>query len=195
MSKVVLMGDSITEYMPYIYKEPIGGPEDEIKYVGVENIGVGSYMNYVWPRFEKEGIDTYYLLIGTNNISRPDCDYDEKETLEDLIGKIKIFIDMIVASNTGELIVQSIYPTKHEYRINDIKYVNNAIKLYCDSIGVEYLDMYSLLANSEDLFDERYTDDGIHPNKEGYALLANEISKRLNKGFTMKLASDGMKEE
>lgn len=194
MAKIVLMGDSITEYMPYIYKGKVGSEEDEIKYVGVENIGVGSFMNYVWPRVDKDGVDTYYLLIGTNNISRPDCDYDGKETIEDLIIKIKTFIDMILASKSGTLIVQSIYPTKHSYRINDIKYVNQRIKEYCDVVGVEYLDMYSLLATEDDLFDERFTDDGIHPNALGYELLANEVNKRLNKGIQMSLVKD-VKEE
>lgn len=189
MAKIVLMGDSITEYMPYIYKEKIGAEEDEVKYFGVENIGVGSFTNYVWPHVDKEGVDTYYLLIGTNNISRPDCDYDNKETLEDLVMKIRTLIDMIIASKTGFLIVQSIYPTKHEYRIEDINYVNKCIKEYCDVVGVEYLDMYSKLATEEDLFDERFTDDGIHPNKDGYALLAEEITKRLNKGMSIKLSN------
>lgn len=189
MAKIVLMGDSITEYMPYIYKEKIGTEEDEVKYFGVENIGVGSFTNYVWPHVDKEGVDTYYLLIGTNNISRPDCDYDNKETLEDLVMKIRTLIDMIIASKTGFLIVQSIYPTKHEYRIEDIKYVNKCIKEYCDVVGVEYLDMYSKLATEEDLFDERFTDDGIHPNKDGYAILAEEITKRLDKGMSIKLSN------
>lgn len=190
MAKIVLMGDSITEYMPYIYKEKIGTEEDEVKYFGVENIGVGSFTNYVWPHVDKENVDTFFLLIGTNNISRPDCDYDGKETLEDLVMKIRSLIDMVIASRSGSLVVQSIYPTKHSYRVEDIKYVNKCIKEYCDVVGVEYLDMYSKLATEEDLFDERFTDDGIHPNKDGYALLAEEITKRLNKGFTIKLTSD-----
>lgn len=190
MAKIVLMGDSITAYMPYIYKGKVGSEDDEIKYVGIENIGVGSFMNYVWPKLDKEGVDTYYLLIGTNNVSRPDCDYDGKETLEDLVMKIKTFIDMILASKSGTLVVQSIYPTKHSYRISDIKYVNECIKEYCDVVGVEYLDMYSLLATEEDLFDERFTDDGIHPNVAGYELLANEVNKRLNKGIQIQLKRD-----
>ena len=49
--------------------------------------------------------------------------------------------------------------------------------------------MYSKLATEEDLFDERFTDDGIHPNKDGYALLAEEITKRLNKGMSIKLSN------
>lgn len=186
MAKVVLMGDSITEYMPYVYKGKVGEIDDEIEYVGVENIGVGSFTNYVWPHVDKENVDLYFLLIGTNNISRPDCDYDEKETIEDLVNKIKFLIDTIIATSKGRLVVQSIYPTKYEFRINEIKYVNDCIKLYCDTIGIEYLDIYSLLATEADLINSDYSDDGIHPNEAGYAILAQEVSKRLDKGFTIK---------
>lgn len=195
MAKIILMGDSITEYMPYIYKEKIGTEEDEVKYFGVENIGVGSFTNYVWPHVDKENVDTYFLLIGTNNISRPDCDYDGKETLEDLVMKIRSLIDMVIASRSGSLVVQSIYPTKHSYRVEDIKYVNKCIKEYCDAVGVEYLDMYSKFATENDLFDERFTDDGIHPNYDGYALLAQEISKKLDKGMSMTLSSKTIVDE
>lgn len=186
MAKVVLMGDSITEYMPYVYKGKVGEIDDEIEYVGVENIGVGSFTNYVWPHVDKENVDLYFLLIGTNNISRPDCDYDEKETIEDLVNKIKFLIDTIIATSKGRLVVQSIYPTKYELRINEIKYVNDCIKLYCDTIGIEYLDMYSLLVTEADLINSDYSDDGIHPNEAGYAILAQEVNKRLDKGFTIK---------
>lgn len=186
MAKVVLMGDSITEYMPYVYKGQVGASDDEVEYVGVENIGVGSFTNYVWPHVDKENVDLYFLLIGTNNISRPDCDYDDKETIEDLVNKIKLLIDTIIESSKGRLIVQSIYPTKYELRKNEIKYVNNCIKVYCDSIGIEYLDMYSLLATEDDLINSDYSDDGIHPNEAGYSLLVQEINKRLDKGLSRK---------
>ena len=77
MSKIVLMGDSITEYMPYIYKEKIGAEEDEVKYFGVENIGVGSFTNYVWPHVDKDGVDTDYQIVASMTNS--------KENLENLI--------------------------------------------------------------------------------------------------------------
>lgn len=186
MSKIVLMGDSITEYMPYIYKGSIGNEEDEVKYFGVENIGVGSYMNYCWPRVDHENVDAYILLIGTNNISRPDCDYDERETLDDLVEKLKEFINMISATGT-RLIVQSIYPTKYPIRIEDIKFVNASVKQYCEDNNIEYLNMYDLLKNEEELFNEEYSDDGIHPNVAGYTLIAEEITKKVNNKYCKKL--------
>ena len=188
MSKIAFIGDSITAYMPYIFKGTIGNNDDEVNYYGIENIGVGTYMNYYWPRVAQKDVDTYILLIGTNNISRPDCDYDQRESLEDLIEKLKTFISQIDNNGDSKLFVQSIYPTKYTERINDIKIVNNQLEAYCDQIGIEYLDLYSLLVDDNELFDVKYSDDGIHPNEVGYNIVATEINKKLRKSFSKKLS-------
>jgi len=180
MTKVVFMGDSITEYIPYVFKGQVGSNEDEIKYFGVENIGVGNYMRYCWPHVDHENVDYYVLLIGINNISRPDCDYDNRETLDELKDKFKEFINLIVKSNSGKLVVQSIYPTKSDYRKEDIINVNSFLKDYCEANDIVYLDIYSLLKTSDDYLDDKYTDDGIHPNHAGYELILSEISTHLN---------------
>ena len=179
MSKIVLMGDSITEYMPYIYKGKIGNPEDEVQYKGVSNIGVGNYMKYGLSRRISECADVYILLIGINNILRPDCDYDNKETLVDLESKLKEFISEIVKNTSARLIVQSIYPTKYQEHIGDIIFINKQIQSYCENIGIEYLNMYDLLKDENDLLDPKYSDDGIHPNNKGYCIVAEAINKQL----------------
>ncbi|MBQ2872754.1 MAG: SGNH/GDSL hydrolase family protein [Bacilli bacterium] len=188
MQKIMLMGDSITEYMPYIFKGSIGNSVDEVKYVGIENIGVGYYVNYVWPRIKNEAIDTYVLLIGINNILRPDCDDDGKESLDDLIDKLKGLIIQIVNNGSSRLIVQSIYPTKYFEANEKIVYVNKNIKIFCDKMGIEYLDLYSLLRDEDGLFNKRYSDDGIHPNDNGYSIVAQEINKQLKITFSKKLS-------
>lgn len=187
MSKIAFMGDSITAYMPYVFKGVIGKNDDEVNYYGIENIGVGTYMNYYWPRVEQKDIDTYILLIGTNNISRPDCDYDKKESLDELIEKLKTFISRINDSGNSRLLVQSIYPTKYVERVNSIKMVNAQVKQYCLDIGVEYLDVYEELADDNELFDEKYTNDGIHPNEAGYGVIAELINKKLERCSSNKM--------
>lgn len=187
MSKIILMGDSITEYMPYVFKGNIGNDGDEVKYFGVENIGVGTYMKYVWPEVDHEEVDTYILLIGTNNISRPDCDYDERESLDELVDKLREFINQIVSSCSSRLLVQSIYPTKYPIGNEEILFVNEKLKSYCNSLGVEYLDLHCLLIDEEGLFNKKYSDDGIHPNELGYKIVADEINKKLKKDLSKKL--------
>ena len=177
MSKIVFLGDSITQYMPYFYKEKVVSSEDEVVYHGVENIGVGCFHQYCWPRVkEKENdADIFVLLIGTNNLSRPDCDYDDRESFDDLVMKMKEMINDVYLTGS-RLIVQSIYPTKYISRDEDIRKLNAEVEDYCDNVGVEYVDIYSLLVK-DGLFNEAYTDDGIHPNKNGYGLIVNELNK------------------
>ena len=182
MSKIVFMGDSITAYMPLVFKGKIGKEKDQVEYYGIENIGVGTYMMYVWPKIHHETVDTYILLLGINNISRPDCDYDERESLDELVDKIKEFINIIISSGSSRLLVQSIYPTAFNKDTEKIIFVNNKIKKYCDTIGIEYVDMYSLLIDDEKILDKKYSDDGIHPNELGYDVIANKINKTL-KGY------------
>lgn len=182
MSKIVFLGDSITEYMPYIYKGKVGSEGDIVTYHGVENIGVGSFCQYCWPRVKEQesDADIFVLLIGTNNLSRPDCDYDDRETFDDLVMKMKEMINAVVLTGS-RLIVQSVYPTKYIGRDEDIRKLNHEVENYCDLIGVEYVDMYSLL-EKDNLFNEEFTDDGIHPNSEGYRVIADTITKRIGMG-------------
>lgn len=187
MSKIIFMGDSITEYMPYIFKGTIGNADDEVIYRGMENIGVGNYIKYIWPRVDRENVDTYILLIGINNIFRPDCDEDGRESLDEIICKIKEFIDLIINAVNSRLIVQSLYPTKYLSLVNNVKVVNEQIKLYCEEKGIEFLDIYSILKDENESFDNQYTKDGIHPNAEGYNIIAKEINKRLKVKQGMKL--------
>lgn len=179
MAKIMLIGDSITEYMPYIYKGPIGNDGDEVEYHGRENIGVGSYMKYIWPHIKDKEVDAYVMLLGINNIRRPDCDYDNRETTEDLVSKMKEFIDVV--HGTGKrLLVQSLYPTKYLVTNYNVLLVNEQIEKYCSDIGVEYIDIHNLLLGADGLIFKDYSDDGIHPNKEGYTLIARKLTKALN---------------
>ena len=41
--------------------------------------------------------------------------------------------------------------------------------------------MYSLLVK-DNLFNEEYTDDGIHPNKNGYGLIVGHLNKYFSSG-------------
>ena len=94
-----------------------------------------------------------------------------------------MLINLIISNYTGKLIVQSIYPTKYEYRSDDILFVNECLKEYCSLVGVDYIDIYSLIKTEDDLFNPQYSDDGIHPNNKGYEFILNEIYQfiKLNK--------------
>lgn len=182
MAKILLMGDSLVGYMP---KGLIGKENDEVINKGIENIGVKTYSKYCWPRFEYKDIDVYVLLIGINNILRPDCDYDDEQTIEDLIDKLVEFIDVIVKEKNSKLIVQGLYPTDDNEINKKVLFVNSQISKYCKENNIEFLDMYDMLSNEAGLLKEEYSMDGLHPNIVGYNKIAERINSKigtLNKG-------------
>ena len=53
-----------------------------------------------------------------------------------------------------------------------ISKLNKIIKNYALKHGHTYLDYYAALVDDKKGLDEKYTSDGVHPNKEGYKVMA-----------------------
>ena len=192
MKKVALLGDSITEYMPYVidkemkkgFNEPMVSnklPDNDMLFsvCGISNIGVGCYHNYVWKDVKKEEIDCFVLLIGINNLLRPDCDYDGKESLNDTFEKLKLFIQDIISTGK-DILVQLLYPTHYIDKNKEVVIMNEKLRKYCEDENINYLDLYNDLLGDNGIMDSKYTDDGLHPNKEGYMFILDQISKKIN---------------
>lgn len=189
--KIILMGDSITEMMPYVidkkmergFNKPLifnEAPElSNIFYIcGSSNVGIGNFHKYHWPHVDKDNVDCFVLLLGINNINRPDCDYDGEDTLDNVYEKLKKFI-IDIKGEGHKLLVQSIYPTKWEETNSGVLYINKRLMEYCNKNSIDYLDLYATLSNEQGLINPKYSDDGIHPNKLGYGVILKEICQRL----------------
>lgn len=194
-----MLGDSIVEYLPYITKskgkrgfdEPIildEFPElsGNLYIHGLENVGIKTFQKYLWPNVGKENVDCFILLLGINNLLRPDCDNDGIDTKDSVYEKLVDFINEI--RNSGyRIVVQSLYPVnkdslysnRKEEIENDIVTVNEKLKKYCDDNHIEYLDLYSVLIDEKNKINPLYSDDGLHPNKVGYTKVLNEILEKV----------------
>ena len=172
MKKIKLIGDSTTKKMPI---ELIGGENDVVVNNGVENIGISTYQNCIWPKIKENDSDIIILLIGLNNIIDPNCDKDELCSLDYIQIKIKTLINEILKYNPN-IIVESLYPTRNNSINQAIQYINEVISEFCYRRDIDYLDIYDLLTDTEGLLKNDYTDDGIYPNYKGYILIANQIN-------------------
>ena len=191
MKKIAIMGDSITKNMPYYidktikrgFNEPMISDKlpnsDFLFYIcGIENIGIGTFHENCWPKVNKDEMDGFILLIGVNNILRPDCDYDNKETLDDIFEKLKNFIEDIL--NYGKpLIVETLYPTNLININKKIITLNEKLIKYCEEKSIDYLDLYSTLADNNGFINSHFSDDGLHPNEKGYEIIINELTEKL----------------
>lgn len=192
MKNITLIGDSITEYIPYIIDKnaktgfniplitnKISNNDITFYICGVSNIGVGSYHKYIWKNVIKDKIDCFVLLIGINNLLRPDCDNDGKKTLNDTFEKIKSFIENILSTNKN-ILVELLYPTNDINLNKKVSILNQKLKEYCEYNNINYLDLYNLLLDTNGLINSNYTNDGLHPNETGYILILEQIINKIN---------------
>ncbi len=57
--------------------------------------------------------------------------------------------------------------------------LNRWLKEYCAANNLTYLDYFSAVADDEGLLKRDLADDGLHPNKAGYALMAPLAEKAI----------------
>lgn len=90
-----------------------------------------------------------------------------------------------------ELICQSVYPgwdgdkTKVKfglvfpiaYLAEDIVSLNKMIAEICTRLHVTYADIHSFLRKNDNTMNPEYSFDGVHPNEQGYQVIAKELKK------------------
>ena len=122
-----------------------------------------------------------FLLIGTNDLIH-------NKSVDEIVDNIKKIIDEINESRPQtKIYLESIYPVNKdidEDMVNvrdnkDIKKINKELKKYCKDSNCTYLNIYDELINKDGNFDEKYTDDGLHPNDKGYEVVTKELKKYL----------------
>ena len=111
------------------------------------------------------------------------------ESNKDFVDRLGKIIDGIKENRPyAKIYVESIYPINRndenfdntlikEYIDNEMIYtVNKDIKKMVESKEVEYLDLYSLLIEDDNLIND-YTDNGIYLNDRGFKVVYDEINK------------------
>lgn len=172
--KIVFAGDSITDFYDlgqyYQYDNKI-----------LVNSGVSGYKTTnIIKKFknliEQHQADKLFLMIGTNDLGGG-TDRDE------VISNIKNIIEMTKSQSPDtKIYLESIYPvnlskrSKNEKRNNeDIRYINIQLKKYCEENDITYLEVYSLLADSNGELKDEYTEDGLHLNNAGYDVITSYL--------------------
>lgn len=173
----LFLGDSITDYY------------DLDKYYAdmpTVNSGVGGnttedILDDMKERAYQYNPSKVFLLIGTNDIQH-------KTSNEDIIDNIEKIIEEIKEKRPkAEIYLESIYPVNYGIlpklvgirKNEEIKKINDELKKYCKKNNCTYIDMYDLLTDDDGNFSKDYTDDGLHPNDDGYEVITKELKKYL----------------
>lgn len=171
---VVFVGDSITDFCNL-----------DTYYPGLKavNRGIsGDTIEGIRGRLEESvfGLSpsVVVLLGGANNFAEG---YDDVETF--IIDTYRAILLQIKARlPQTKVLVQSVYPVsdvsfhnRYKYGHGHIESINKKLQELTDSLGYRFADVYSVLSSGDEEFDKRFSDDGLHPNQEGFSVISRYL--------------------
>ena len=177
-NRIVFLGDSITEF----WMDELPSFFEGRSFI---NRGIsGQTTPQLLGRFEQDVIslnpNLLHLLAGTNDIAGNTGEMTIDLTLQNIKSmiisakenQIQVFIGSVLpASSFGwKPLIQPAFI---------IKELNQKLKELCLSQDCVYIDYHQAMQNADGGMNSTFADDGVHPNKEGYILMANILEKSL----------------
>jgi lysophospholipase L1-like esterase len=183
--RVVFMGNSITEGWINICPGFFAGKP----YI---NRGIsGQTTPQMLVRFRADVINLkpalVIILAGTNDIAGN----TGPSTLDMILDNIISMAELAKASQIKVILCSVLpaldYPWKPGVNpAEKIETLNQMIKNYCEKSGMQYLDYYSTMADERKGLKYAYTDDGVHPNEQGYRVMAPIAEEAISKALARK---------
>ena len=175
-NRVVFMGDSITEFWGRLMPEFFEGKP----YI---NRGIsGQTTPQMLVRFRADVIalqpQTVVILAGANDIAGN----TGRATLEMITNNLFSMIDL-AQTHKIKVILCSVLPANiFPWKIGKnpsqkIISLNKLLKKHTEIHNIQYLDYYTSMVDEENGMNQLYTDDGVHPNRKGYELMADLFNK------------------
>jgi lysophospholipase L1-like esterase len=166
-NKIVFIGDSITRRMDW--NELLGRKDIVSKGINSDTTNgvldrVDFYLNQ-----KPKGI---FLMIGINDINRN----IGMDTIKTNYSKI---IDKILSNNV-QLFIQSTLNTNTMERNNKIEILNKFLAEQCKLKSIPYIDVNEKLSENN-MLSPKYSNDGLHLNKDGYIVWKKAILSYVNK--------------
>lgn len=168
---VIFIGNSITE--GWVKEDPRFFKNNN--FIGRGISGQTTYQMLV--RFRDDVINLHPQIVvingGTNDVAENNHTYNEDRTLGNIISMTQLAMD-----NGIDVILSSVLPSdKFGWRdtipdvANKIKSLNERIKDFAFSSGIDYIDYYNSMTGQNGELNKNFTKDGVHPNFEGYKVM------------------------
>lgn len=166
-NRIVFIGDSITEFWER-YDLNFFSQNNYI------NRGISSQTtSQILERFQNDVIDLQpkrvIILAGINDIAENNGPISLEETFQNIVLMVNK-----ANENNVEAILCSVLPTNIFYwnpkvqPIDKIMQLNQMIKAYSLINQIKYVDYYTEMIDENLGLDTKYSDDGVHPNLDGY---------------------------
>lgn len=178
--RIILMGDSITEFWLQIHPEFF----KDKPYIdrGIS----GQTTSQMLIRFRPDVInlqpDVVVILAGVNDVAGN----TGPTTPEKILGNIKSMVELAKA-NAIKVILCAVLPANDFYwRPNDkaaetIIHLNQLIHSYAKQHHIPYVDYHTAMADAKNGLPKDFSNDGVHPNLKGYQTMEPFLEKAIQK--------------
>lgn len=172
---VVLMGDSITQYWISASRgNPTFFTDNNWYNRGISGNTTADMLSRFNYDLEQLAPKVMVFCGGTNDIAQNDGVYVSNE---EILENIKTMVTRAEAVGTT-VILCSLLPANKYYWSNAIENpsqeiikVNEMIKAYAAEKNIPYVDYWTPLHDEADGMPEKYSSDGVHPNKDCYLVM------------------------
>jgi lysophospholipase L1-like esterase len=182
---VVFFGDSITEAWSSKAPAFFEGRPYLARGVG------GQTTAQMLVRFRQDVIalrpQAVVILAGTNDIAGNTGPYRQ----EDTVGHLKSMVELAMAHGI-HVVLASILPARNYAwspglePARKIIALNSLLRDYAEKTGLVYLDYHAALTDADGGLKANLGDDGVHPNRAGYDLMAPLAERALQKTLAAK---------
>lgn len=180
-TRIVLMGNSITELWKTVDSTFFTGNKSFI------NRGIGGQTTpQMLIRFRNDVIrlqpSAVVILAGTNDIAGN----TGPATLEDIYGNIISMAELAVANNI-KVVLCSVLPVfDYPWRpgldpAGKILNLNTMLREYADKHSLVYVDFHTPMADERNGLRKEYSEDGVHPNLNGYKVMEELVLTAISK--------------
>jgi lysophospholipase L1-like esterase len=177
-NRIVFLGDSITEF--WLDELPSFFQGRSFINRGID----GQTTPQMLGRFEQDVLSlnptSLHFLAGTNDIAGNTGEMTIDMTLQNIHEMIRLAKQNQMNVYIGSVLPASSFGWKPLVKpAITIKELNEKLKELSLAQDCVYIDYHQAMQNSEGGMNLTFADDGVHPNKEGYILMANILEKSL----------------
>jgi lysophospholipase L1-like esterase len=178
--RVVFMGDSITENW--------GMGDPELFGHQVLNRGIsGQTTPQMLVRFRSDVIALkprfVHILAGTNDLAGntgPNRPQDFKDNIMSMAELARAHGIHVILASIPPVASFNWRPQLHP--VSRAQELNRWLREYASRNGFDYIDYYSVLAGPHGEFKSELSNDGVHPNRDGYRLMRKLVARKIGVG-------------
>lgn len=163
----ILVGDSLSLWFPSEY---LPGGKFWLNQ-GISGENSGQVLKRLGA-FQQTRPDTIYVMAGINDLRQGKSDRAILNNIRAIARRLR------QTHPQAEVVVQSILPTRAPNLSNDrIRNLNRQIILIAQQEGASYLNLHALFADESGHMRSELTTDGLHLNRQGYAVWQSAIQQ------------------